>query len=259
MTLFPAVMEELKKQLLDSMFNQLQQGMSEMSPEQLARMKDMLAELNQMLEQKARGEEPDFDGFMAGMLAMAEGRLDEEAGQGAPEHQLAAHGRPVAGGTPADVVEAAFRVWGEQAPGRLRGQFAAAVTDGERIWAFRDQVGFRALFYRNDDAGLHLGSEAKQVLAGAGLPREPDVAANRGGLANHVVALDDDPPGIGSQERGEHAHRGRLACAVGSQHAQHGPARHRQVDASERVHLAERLVQRDDFYSVVNALDHHGG
>ena len=61
---FEELMEELKKQLLDSMFNQLQQGMSEMSPEQLARMKDMLAELNQMLEQRERGEEPDFDGFM---------------------------------------------------------------------------------------------------------------------------------------------------------------------------------------------------
>src|SRR6476660_4503060 len=61
---FEELMEELKKQLLDSMFNQLQQGMSEMSPEQLARMKDMLAELNTMLEQRERGEEPDFDGFM---------------------------------------------------------------------------------------------------------------------------------------------------------------------------------------------------
>jgi uncharacterized protein with von Willebrand factor type A (vWA) domain len=61
---FEELMEELKKQLLDSMFNQLQQGMSEMSPEQLARMKDMLAELNTMLEQRERGEEPDFAGFM---------------------------------------------------------------------------------------------------------------------------------------------------------------------------------------------------
>ncbi|MGZ8764199.1 MAG: VWA domain-containing protein, partial [Acidimicrobiia bacterium] len=32
--------------------------------EQMARMKDMLAELNQMLEQRERGEEPDFEGFM---------------------------------------------------------------------------------------------------------------------------------------------------------------------------------------------------
>ena len=35
-----------------------------MTPEDMARMKDMFAELNQMLEQRARGEEPDFDGFM---------------------------------------------------------------------------------------------------------------------------------------------------------------------------------------------------
>ena len=30
----------------------------------MQRMKDMLAELNHMLEQRAAGEEPDFDGFM---------------------------------------------------------------------------------------------------------------------------------------------------------------------------------------------------
>ena len=61
---FEELMEELKKQLLDSMFNQLHQGMSQMSPEELQRMKDMLAELNHMLEQRERGEEPDFEGFM---------------------------------------------------------------------------------------------------------------------------------------------------------------------------------------------------
>jgi uncharacterized protein with von Willebrand factor type A (vWA) domain len=61
---FEELMEELKKQLLDSMFNSMQQSMSEMSPEQLQRMKDMMSELNHMLEQRERGEEPDFEGFM---------------------------------------------------------------------------------------------------------------------------------------------------------------------------------------------------
>ena len=61
---FEELMEELKKQLLDSMFKQLNEGMSQMSPEQLARMKDMMAELNHMLEQREAGEEPDFEGFM---------------------------------------------------------------------------------------------------------------------------------------------------------------------------------------------------
>lgn len=61
---FESLMEELRRQLLDSMFGQLQQGLSQMTPEQLERMKDMMAELNHMLEQRERGEEPDFEGFM---------------------------------------------------------------------------------------------------------------------------------------------------------------------------------------------------
>ena len=61
---FADLIGELRKQLLDSMFNQMTQGMSQTTPEQLGRMKDMLAELNRMLEQRERGEEPDFAGFM---------------------------------------------------------------------------------------------------------------------------------------------------------------------------------------------------
>jgi len=61
---FEELTEELRRQLLDTMFSQLQQGLSQMSPEELARTKDMLAELNEMLEQRERGEDPDFDGFM---------------------------------------------------------------------------------------------------------------------------------------------------------------------------------------------------
>lgn len=61
---FEELMDQLRQQLLDSMFNQLSQGMSQMSPEQMQRMKDMMSELNQMLEQRERGEEPDFEGFM---------------------------------------------------------------------------------------------------------------------------------------------------------------------------------------------------
>jgi asparagine synthase (glutamine-hydrolysing) len=109
-----------------------------------------------------------------GLVAAFSGRLDNRSEM---EHRLAAHGRLPADASAADVVEAAFRVWGEQAPGLLRGQFAAAVTDGERMWTFRDQVGFRAIFYRQDDQGLYLGSEAKQVLVGAGVAREPDLDA----------------------------------------------------------------------------------
>jgi uncharacterized protein with von Willebrand factor type A (vWA) domain len=61
---FEELMEQLRDQLMQSYFNQMSEGMQNITPEQMARMKDMLAELNQMLEQRERGEEPDFDGFM---------------------------------------------------------------------------------------------------------------------------------------------------------------------------------------------------
>ena len=75
----------------------------------------------------------------------------------------------------ADVVLAAFRAWGPAAPSRLRGAFAAVVTDGHRLWCFRDHLGFGPLFYREDGGGCYVGSEAKQVVAGAGIPSEPDL------------------------------------------------------------------------------------
>ncbi|MGI9120406.1 MAG: vWA domain-containing protein [Acidimicrobiales bacterium] len=73
---FETLVDELRQQLAQSWFNQMAGAMGEVSPEEMARTKDMLAELNAMLEQRARGsapptaiirrgEEPDFDGFMS--------------------------------------------------------------------------------------------------------------------------------------------------------------------------------------------------
>jgi len=61
---FEALMEKLREQLMQQYVNQMSGAMENISPEDMARMKDMLAELNHMLEQRERGEEPDFDGFM---------------------------------------------------------------------------------------------------------------------------------------------------------------------------------------------------
>ena len=57
-------MDQLREQLMQSYFNQMSEGMQNMTPERMQQMKDMLNELNQMLEQRERGEEPDFEGFM---------------------------------------------------------------------------------------------------------------------------------------------------------------------------------------------------
>ena len=61
---FDELIERLKKEVAQSQFDQMAGAMGEMQPEDLAPMKDMMAELNQMIEQRNRGEEPDFEGFM---------------------------------------------------------------------------------------------------------------------------------------------------------------------------------------------------
>ncbi len=61
---FEALKDRLREQLVQQAVDQMSGAMQNMTPQDMSRMKDMLAELNQMLEQRARGEEPDFDGFM---------------------------------------------------------------------------------------------------------------------------------------------------------------------------------------------------
>jgi uncharacterized protein with von Willebrand factor type A (vWA) domain len=64
---FDELMEQLREQLAQSWFDQMSGAMSDVSPEAMARMKDMLAALNDMLEAKERGEDTTaaFDQFMA--------------------------------------------------------------------------------------------------------------------------------------------------------------------------------------------------
>ena len=62
--LFDELMEHLREEVLGAHFRSMAQGMRNLSPEQLAHFRDMLAELNRMIEQRARGEAYDFDGFM---------------------------------------------------------------------------------------------------------------------------------------------------------------------------------------------------
>jgi uncharacterized protein with von Willebrand factor type A (vWA) domain len=61
---FEELMDQLRQQLAQSYFNSMAGAMSDPDPAAMERMKDMLAELNHMLEQRERGEEPDFQGFM---------------------------------------------------------------------------------------------------------------------------------------------------------------------------------------------------
>ena len=77
--------------------------------------------------------------------------------------------------TAAAAIAAAWRLLGETTPNRLRGCFAVAVTDGTRVWLFRDHFGNSSLFYHDDARGLYAATEPRQVIAGAQIPREPDL------------------------------------------------------------------------------------
>jgi uncharacterized protein with von Willebrand factor type A (vWA) domain len=61
---FEELIDQLRQQLVQQQFQQMAGAMENLRPEDLARMKDMMAELNRMLEQRAAGSEPDFERFM---------------------------------------------------------------------------------------------------------------------------------------------------------------------------------------------------
>ncbi len=61
---FEALMERLRQQLANQLFEQMSGAMQSMTPEDLARTKDMLAALNEMLERREQGEDPRFEEFM---------------------------------------------------------------------------------------------------------------------------------------------------------------------------------------------------
>jgi len=61
---FDELMEHLREQVMGAHFRTIAEGMQNLSPEELGRFRDMLAELNDMIERRDRGEAYDFDGFM---------------------------------------------------------------------------------------------------------------------------------------------------------------------------------------------------
>jgi uncharacterized protein with von Willebrand factor type A (vWA) domain len=65
---FESLLDDLRRQMLDASFRNLTEGLQGLTEEDLARIKDMLAELNEMLEQRAAGLGPSqerFDEFMS--------------------------------------------------------------------------------------------------------------------------------------------------------------------------------------------------
>ena len=61
---FEQLMQKLKDQLMQQTVDQMSGALENMGPEDLARMKDMMAALNEMLEKHQRGDDPGFEDFM---------------------------------------------------------------------------------------------------------------------------------------------------------------------------------------------------
>jgi uncharacterized protein with von Willebrand factor type A (vWA) domain len=61
---FDQMMERLREQLMQQMVDQMSDGMQNMTPGDMQRMKDMLASLNEMMQDQQAGREPKFDEFM---------------------------------------------------------------------------------------------------------------------------------------------------------------------------------------------------
>ena len=61
---FDELMDKLRQQLMQQAVDKMSGEMQNMSPEDMQRMKDMLAGLNEMLDKQQQGEDPGFEQFM---------------------------------------------------------------------------------------------------------------------------------------------------------------------------------------------------
>ncbi|MFN2464339.1 MAG: hypothetical protein ABR573_10620, partial [Candidatus Dormibacteria bacterium] len=59
------LMEELQKKVAETYFQNLNEGMRNLSPQGMSAIREMVHDLNQMLREREAGREPDFDAFMS--------------------------------------------------------------------------------------------------------------------------------------------------------------------------------------------------
>lgn len=61
---FKELMDSLQQQMMQQFFQGMQQSLQNMTPEDIAKMREMIRDLNKMLRERQEGKEPDFDAFM---------------------------------------------------------------------------------------------------------------------------------------------------------------------------------------------------
>lgn len=61
---FQELLASLQQQMMQQFFQGMQQSLQNMTPEDIARLREMIRDLNKMLRERQEGREPDFDSFM---------------------------------------------------------------------------------------------------------------------------------------------------------------------------------------------------
>jgi asparagine synthase (glutamine-hydrolysing) len=112
------------------------------------------------------------------LVLVADARIDNRAELQAALRDVLRSPSP----TDADLILAAYRRWGTDCARHLIGDFAFAIwdTDARRLFAARDPMAMRALYYRAEPDRFLFATEVKQILAAPGVPTriyEPMVAA----------------------------------------------------------------------------------
>jgi uncharacterized protein with von Willebrand factor type A (vWA) domain len=62
--MFNELLQKLQQQIMDQMFQGMKQGIQSMTQQDVGRVREMVRDLNKMLERRQQGLQPDFQGFM---------------------------------------------------------------------------------------------------------------------------------------------------------------------------------------------------
>jgi asparagine synthase (glutamine-hydrolysing) len=109
--------------------------------------------------------------------------------------RLAAQGVRATGDTPSHLILAAYRAWGERCSEKLEGEFAFLIWDGARreVFASRDHVGRRALYFARAGDGLVVASTMSTILAHPACRGELNLTALATTVAGLYPPADETP------------------------------------------------------------------
>jgi asparagine synthase (glutamine-hydrolysing) len=93
-----------------------------------------------------------------------------------------AHDWPFKSSSDTETVLAAYEKWGTDCLDHLRGMFAFALWDGERLFAARDRFGIKPFYYAIVDGVFYFASEIKALL-----PILPEIATEPDALGEYIT------------------------------------------------------------------------